>query len=246
LIVVAVAAGCSSSAGPVDEVGATCKVGPGAVCRDQNLQSVSLVAADLRGADFSGSKLTSADFTEADLRGAKFVGSDLSGTTFAGADLRDADLSKASLYYTNFTDADIEGINRTGMFDCFSVQPDGSVGTCPTAAGAPTTSSTGTTMTAAPVISYFRLEPPGKCVYDAEGTGIDIEWSVQNATSVVFSIDDIRVDSQTKPRGSTRLPFVCNGKPHVATMQAFGPIAPAATATITKSLKETAPQPPVG
>ena len=206
---------------------------------------MTLVAADLRGADFSGSNLTGSDFTEADLRGAKFVGSDLAGATFAGANMTGADLSKSSLYYTNFTDADLKGINRTGMFDCFSVQPDGSVGTCPPTGGTATTSSTGPAITAAPVINYFRLEPPGKCVYDAEGTGIDVGWSARNATSVVFAIDGIRVDSETKRRGSIRVPFVCNGKPHTATMQAFGPIQPAATATITKSLDETAPLPPV-
>ena len=180
-MIIAVAAGCSSSAEQVDEVGAGCKVGPNAVCRDQDLQSVSLVAANLRGADFSGSKLNASDFTEADLRGAKFVGSDLSAATFAGANLSGADLSKSNLYYTNFTDADMKGVNRAGIFDCFSVSPDGAIGTCtPAANGAATPSTTKPATTAAPVISYFRLEPPGKCVYDAEGTGIDIQWSATN------------------------------------------------------------------
>ncbi len=202
-MVIAVAAGCSSSAAETDEVGATCKVRPHTVCRDQDLQSVSMVAADLRGADFSGSNLSSTDLTEADLRGAKFVGSNLAGVTFAGADLRGADLSKSLLYYTNFTDADLTGINRAGWIDCFSVQPDGSLGACPTPTGdaaSQTTKPAAPTDTAPPVINFFRMEPPGKCIYDAEGTGIEVEWSAQHVTSLVFSIDGIRVDTQTKPR----------------------------------------------
>jgi hypothetical protein len=246
VVVIALAAGCSGSAGQPDEVGAGCNVGPRTVCTNQDLRSVSLVAADLRGADFSGSKLNDSDFTESDLRGAKFVGSELSGATFASADMGGADLSKSTVYFTNFTDADMKGVNRTAWNDCYSVQPDGSLSACPNpAASTATTKPAAKPNVAPPSIVYFRLEPPGKCIYDAEGTGIEIQWSAQNATSVVFAIDGIRVDSRTKPRGSTRLPFICNGKPHTATMQAFGAVTPSATATITKSLDETAPLPPV-
>lgn len=248
MLVALLAAACSSGAAETDEVGATCKVAEGTVCRGQNLQSVSLVATNLRGADFSGSDLTTSDFRDADLTGAKFVGSVLSGVNFTGANLRDADLSKATLYFTNFTDADLRGVNRAGAFDCNTTRPDGALveGACERGPSPVTPSSTGKAVTGPPTIEYFRLVPPGTCVNDAEGIGIDVEWSTRNATGLTFAVDGLRIDSANKARGSKHLPFICDGKPHTVTMEALGPLPPLATATFTKSLEETAAVPPVG
>jgi Pentapeptide repeats (8 copies) len=243
-----VAVACSNGgSGQRDEVGASCEVRPGVVCRDQDLQSVSLVDANLSGADFSGSDLTSSDLRNADLRGAKFVGSRLSAVNFSGANLKNADLSRASLFYTNFTDADLTGANTTGMIDCNTIEPDGSlkVGACPPspASSTPTTRSA---VTGPPVIEYFRPKPPARCVNDALGTGIEVEWSTRNATGLTFSVDGIRIDSSSKVRGSRRLPFVCNDKPHIATLLALGPVGPPATVSFAESLTETAPLSPAG
>ena len=74
IVVAAVAAACSTGSGEKDEAGTDCQIRVDTVCRDQDLRSVSMVAANLRGADFSGSDLTSSDFRDSDLTGAKFVG----------------------------------------------------------------------------------------------------------------------------------------------------------------------------
>lgn len=240
MFVVLAAAACSSSAGAGgDEVGATCKLAPKVVCRNQDLRGVSMVAADLSGADFSGSDLRGSDLREVNLADAKLVGALLGSATLANANLTNADLTKANLFFTNLTGADLTGAVLTGTFQCNVTQPDGRLveGDCPSTVGTlPTTEPTG-----APTITYFRLAPPGKCLNDAAGTGIDVQWSTTNTTGIAFAVDGVRIASSIKPKGTQRLPFVCDGQPHVAAMQAFGAPGQVATATLTVSLDETAP-----
>ncbi|MGZ4754153.1 MAG: pentapeptide repeat-containing protein [Acidimicrobiia bacterium] len=242
MVVALVAVACSSGAGQPDEVGASCKLGPRVVCRGQDLRNVSMVAADLHGADFSGADLRGSDMRRADLSDAKLVGALLGAVDLSDASLVNADLTKANLFFTNLTGANMTGAIRTGIFACNVTQPDGSLvpGDCPTNPSA-TLVPTGPAPTSAPAIAYFRLEPPGKCLNDAAGTGVDVQWSTTNTTAISFAVDGIRIDGDSKARGTTRLPFVCDGKPHVVAMQAFGPVQPIATATITASLEAPAP-----
>jgi len=241
LLVALVAAGCSSSAGAgSDEVGATCDLAPRVVCRNQDLRGVSMVAADLRGADFSGSDLRGSDLREVNLADTKLVGTLLGGANLANADLKNADLTKANFFFTNLTGADLSGAVLTGAFQCNVTQPDGRLveGDCPSSsASLPTAAEP----TGPPTITSFRLEPPGKCLNDAAGNGIDVQWSTTNTTGISFAVDGIRIASSIKPKGTTRLPFVCDGQPHVAAMQAFGAPGTVANATLTASLPETAP-----
>ena len=240
MFVALVAAACSSSPGAGDEVGATCDLAPHVVCRDQDLRGVSMVAADLQGADFSGSDLRGSDLRDVDLSDGKLVGALLGDANFANANLKNANLTKANLFFTNLTGADLTGAVLEGVYQCNVTQPDGRLveGDCPSTTGSlPTV----TEPAGPPTITYFRLEPPGKCLNDAAGTGIDVQWSTTNTTGISFAVDGIRIASSIKPHGTERLPFVCDGKPHVAAMQAFGAPGSVATATLTASLEETAP-----
>jgi uncharacterized protein YjbI with pentapeptide repeats len=247
MFVAIAAAACSSAGGQRDEVGASCPVHPGVVCRDQDLQGVSLAAADLRGADFSGSILINSDLRGADLTNAKLVGALLGGIDFTGASLKNADLSRANLFFTNFTGADLTGANQEGTFICNTVQPDGAIldGDCKAGAD-DTPTTTGKSPTGPPTIDYFRLEPPGRCVNDASGTGIDVEWSTRNATILSLSVDGVRIDGATEARSTQRLPFVCDGKPHTVLLEAFGTFPPTANKSFTAALQLTAPLAPSG
>jgi Pentapeptide repeats (8 copies) len=240
VLVALIAAACSSSADSGgDEVGASCDLVPHVVCRNQDLRGVSMVAADVRGADFSGSDLRGSDLRDVNLANGKLVGALLGAANLGNANLKNANLTKANFFFTNLTGADLSGAILTDAFQCNVTQPDGSLveGDCPSTGALPTA----TAPSAPPTITYFRLEPPGKCLNDAAGTGINVQWSTTNTTGISFAVDGIRIASSIKPKGTTRLPFVCDGKPHVAAMQAFGAPGAVATATLTASLNETAP-----
>jgi uncharacterized protein YjbI with pentapeptide repeats len=253
LVAVLLLAGACSSEHVSDETVENCEFAPGAVCRDQDLKSVSFVAADLQGADFSGSDLSGADLRGADLTGAKLVGTILGATNLAGANLTNADLTRAFLFGTNLTDAELDGATMTGAQRCRMTDPDGSfvVGAVEDpqgravpcrgdgAAGTPTT--TGPQSTGPPRVDFFRLAKPARCITDVAGEGIDIEWSAPNATTLTFYVDGIRIESATKPRGVKRVPFRCDGKVHIVSVQAFGASPPSAESVFTASLDATAP-----
>jgi hypothetical protein len=246
LVVGLVAAACSSSSVRVDEAG-PCVIKPGTVCRDLKLAGVSMVAADLRGADFSGTDLSGADLRNADLTNAKFVKAQLAAVNFTGASLKGANLTGATAFYTNFSGADMSGAIKTGWYTCNVTQPDGGfdAGQCPTG-------GTGSLVpapkpTGPPSVEYFRLQAPGKCLNDASGTGIEVEWSVKNVSAITFMVGGIRIDGGTvKELGSSRLPFVCDGKPHVVAMTAYGTQAQLVNESFTASLRDTAPLTPAG
>jgi uncharacterized protein YjbI with pentapeptide repeats len=242
------AAACSSGGDTADEAG-PCTIKPGTVCRNEKLQGVSMVAADLRGADFSGADLSGADLRNADLTNAKFVKAQLGAVNFTGATLKGADLSGATVFFTNFSNANMSGVNKTGWYACNVTQPDGGfdAGECPTGAAAGSLVPAAPKPTGPPSVQYFRLEPPGKCLNDASGTGIEVEWSVKNVSAITFTVGGIRIDGGTvKEVGDTRLPFICDNKPHVVAMTAFGTSGRLVNSSFTASLRNTAPLAPPG
>lgn len=252
MVVVLAAAACSETTVPDDEYG-DCTVEPGAVCRNQDLRSISLVAADLQGVDLSGSDLSSADLRDANLTGAKFVGSVLAGTNFGGANLQNADFTNAFMFGTNLTDADLTGAITTGMQRCQVTEPDGAYTTgevldpegrpVPCSGGPTGTAPTpGSTATSGPArVEYFRQAKPDRCINDVSGTGIEISWSVVNASSVTFFVDGIRIQQSPKRKGTLRVPFVCDGETHIVGLQAFGASGPAAEASFTAAHENVAP-----
>ncbi len=247
LAVALLAAACSTGGDTADQAG-SCDIKPGTVCRNELLQGVSMVAADLRGADFSGSDLGGADLRNADLTGAKLVKTQFGATNLTGASLKGANLTGASLFSTNLTGANLSGAIKTGWYTCNVTEPDGALvaGDCPDSTG-------GSVIPVVkpppgpPVITFFRPVAPTRCLNDASGPGIEVEWSARNVTAISFQVSGIRIDGGTvKATGTQRLPFICDGKPHPVTMQAFGSQTRVANASFTVALHITAPLAPPG
>jgi uncharacterized protein YjbI with pentapeptide repeats len=256
LVALLVAAGACGSETVSDESVGDCVFEPGAVCREQDLQNVSFVAADLRGADFSGANLQNADLRDSDLSDAKLVGTILAGTNLAGANLTNADMTRAFLFGTNLSDANLDGVQDDGAQRCNVTEPDGSftsgaiVGPdgreepCDAGDGEATTPTTARPVTEPPRVAYFRPAKPERCITDVAGTGIEIEWWIPNANSMTFYVDGIRIESASKPRGVKRVPFICDGKQHIVSVEAFGAVEPKASGVFTASLDPTAPLTP--
>lgn len=249
ILIVILAAACSNDAVSKDEAG-PCPVKPGADCRDEDLRYASFVDAQLAGIDLSGSDLSLADMRGADLTGAKFVGATLGGTDFTGATLRGADLTRAFLFGTIFVDADLSGANQTGATRCNVVEPNGAitVGFVTGADGVatPCRENVGTPVVGAEpaeptTVEYFRIAKPGKCLNDTSGMGIDVEWSAPSVNSLNFLVDGVRIETDTKPRGTKRLPFECDRKQHIVTLQVFGPSGPSVSSSFALSLRPVAP-----
>ena len=85
-----------------------------------DLSGLNLSGSDLRGVDFSHTKLIRTNLGDSDLRGANLTGADLgqanlSGANFSHATLIDADLIWAKLVETNFTQADL---TRVKAIEC--------------------------------------------------------------------------------------------------------------------------------
>jgi Pentapeptide repeats (8 copies) len=249
LLVVLLAAACSGGAASKDEAG-TCPVEPRADCHDQDLRSVSFVDAQVNGINLNGADLSGADMRGADLTGATLVGATLGGTDFTGANLTDADLTRAFMFTTNLTDAILKGAIQTDASRCNVVEPDGSItagslagpnGTRVPCGGPTVTTLPGPKSSGAPTITYFRMVKPAKCVNDTSGTGIDVEWLAPNANSLTFFVDGVRIETAAKPRGTKRLPFECDRKEHIVSLQAFGVAPPDATSAFTATLKPVAP-----
>jgi hypothetical protein len=247
VVVGLLAAACSSSSDTVDQAG-PCDIKPGTVCRNESLQGVSMVAADLRGADFSGSDLSNADLRNADLTDAKLVKAQLGGANLTGASLKGANLTGATLFSTNLTGADMSGAIKTSWYTCNVTQPDGALvaGDCPDSTGG-SIIPVAKAPTGPPVITFFRPEAPARCLNDASGPGIEVEWSAQNVTALSFAVNGIRIDGgAVNATGTQRLPFICDGKPHPVEMQAFGSQSRVATASFNVALRNTAPLAPPG
>ncbi len=154
------------------------------------------------------------------------------------------------MFTTNLTDADLTGANQTGAQRCNVVEPDGSItsgsvtgpdGVAVPCGGPTVTTLPGPKSSGAPTITYFRMVKPGKCLNDASGTGIDVEWLAPNADSLTFLVDGVRIETASKPRGTKRLPFECNRQEHIVSLQAFGATPPAANSAFSVTLKPVAP-----
>jgi len=239
---VAVPAACATgSSSRVDNPYGSCKIGPGAVCRDQDLRAVSLVSADLRGADFTGSNLGLVDFRDADLRDALLVGTDLAGADFTGANLAGADLTDASTFFTNFSLANLEGANTAALKRCAVIEPDGRFdpgsGFCQQITSATTNPPT----QSSPTLEYFRAAKPAVCLNDVSGTGIEVTWKATGVLGITFFVDGVRVGGSKKTKGTTRIPFVCDGKPHTVGVQAYGAVPPSLSESFTLALEPGAP-----
>jgi hypothetical protein len=156
------------------------------------------------------------------------------------------------MFSTNLTGANLDGATTTGAQRCQMTQPDGSfvIGSVEDAQGrevpciggpaeTPTTTAAGAS--GPPRVEFFRQANPKRCITDVAGEGIDIEWSTPNATSLTFYVDGIRIESATKTHGVKRVPFRCDGRVHIVSVQAFGPTPPSASALFTATLDATAP-----
>ncbi len=221
---VLVAVGCQSNDTSLATRFGDCTFAAHAVCTHQNLAALSLQATDLTGADFSGSDMTGTDLSNAILRDAKLVGTNLSAVDLTGADLRGADLSGATLFRAHLEDADWTGANRSNVGYCETFFPDGTVSDCKDLEVAG-----GNGQTTPPSVTTFAPSPPGTCLNDAVGQGIEVAWKVRNANTVSFLVDDVRATTAAGTHGVKRVPVPCDGQRHRFTIQAFGTVLPLAT-----------------
>ena len=79
-----------------------------------SLRAADLYGADLRAADLYGADLRDANQRDANLRGANLRGADLYGADLYGADLRDANLRDANLRGAYLRGADLYGADLRG------------------------------------------------------------------------------------------------------------------------------------
>lgn len=234
LVMVAwVLVGCESSQPTLENRVGDCTFRPHTVCRNQDLSSLVLQNSDLTGADFSGSKFNNTDLRNSILRDAKFVKADLGATDLTNADLRGADLSGALLFRVVFDGANWAGSNRAGAQYCDTVLPDGSLSTCQilNTTGAPPP------VLRPPAVLQFRLHRPVRCLKDALGEGVELDWSVAKATSVSFLRNDVRVADGSGSSGIKRIPVPCDRKSYRLTIQAFGAAPPVASRSVTVALE---------
>src|SRR5262249_43368014 len=100
---------CVSKLGKVDDVCAFPVAAP-------ELQALAAPAASyLRGANLSGSDLSSWVLTGADLQNAELVSVSLAGADLAGANMASADLTQVSAAGADLTDANMSSANLTGI-----------------------------------------------------------------------------------------------------------------------------------
>ncbi|HEY7437786.1 MAG TPA: pentapeptide repeat-containing protein [Acidimicrobiia bacterium] len=223
----ALAAGCSSKAASENPTFGSCTVKAGADCREQDLSNASLEYAPMSRIDLRGANLEVADLRGADLRGANFAGADLRGADLRSTDLRSANFTGANLELSIMTGANAAGAVFTGARRCGSVLPDGGSSPCAPVTFTPTTLPD----LGPPRIISFRMPHPKQCINDTGGTGIEVEWQVQHATTLIFEVDGIGVsNNQHGSHGTTRLAFLCDNRPHIVTFEAVGNVGGPATA----------------
>jgi len=231
-------ASCGGTEPAVSNRFGNCVFEPHTVCTGQDLEAVSMAFADLTGADLSGANLSDADLHGAILRNAKFVNTNLGGADLTQADLRGADLSGTLLYAANLDNADWEGSQKSTIKTCNTVLPDGSISDCISI-----TSKLPPSAKPPPEVVRFGLEPPGRCITDAVGEGVEVFWSVRNASQVGFSVDGIRLRDDTEPSGVLRVPVPCDGREHTFEIQADGDKPPPATKSFTSRIAPGRPAP---
>ena len=227
-------AGCGSSGREITDRYGECTFRPRAVCPNQDLSAIAASNSDLNGADLSGADLTGADLRDVSFRGANLAKTNLESADLTGADLRNADLTGASLIGTTLQDADLTDTNQTGVTFCNTVMPDGTVTDCKilTAGQKPGKPDP------PPSITSARAHRPVRCIVDGIGDGIEVDYHVKNAQSVLFSVDGVRASVSNADDGIQRIPFTCDGHPHRVTVEAFGKTAPVASRSFTVSVEE--------
>ena len=214
-----------------------CNFQPGTDCHGQNLAAVSIPATDLTGANLSGVSLEDADLRNVIFRNANLSTANLSGADLTGADLRGANLSDAVLFRATMDRVDWSGANRSGTKFCNTLLPDGSVSDCRAI-----DDLTAPVVEVKPaVVVTFKPHRPIECFNDGAGMGIEVDWKVRNATSVVFLIDDLQASIGLGTRGIKRLPFPCDGERHRVTIQAFGAVPPLVTSSFTVAVELKGP-----
>ena len=226
---VVVVAGCQGQQATLANRFGDCTVEPKAVCTRQDLQSLGLESTDLTGADFSGSDMTNTDMRGAILRDAKLVGTNLSGVDLTDVDLRGADLTGATLFRAHLEGADWTGSNRAGVRYCDTFLPDGTISDCKDLE-----QSGPVGPTARPAVVIFEPHQSFRCLDDAIGQGVEVEWKVRDSNTVSFLVDDVRATTATGTHGIKRVPVDCDGKRHVFTIQAFGVVPPLTSASFTR------------
>jgi hypothetical protein len=233
------AAGCGSSGREISDRYGECTFRPRAVCPNQDLSSIAASNSNLNGADLSGTNLTGADLRDVSFRGANLAKAVLNGADLTGADLRNANLSGAALVGTTLDQADLSDTNQTGVTFCNTVMPDGTVTDCKlvTSAERPTKADP------PPRVLTARARRPVRCIVDGIGDGLEIDYSVKYAQSVLFSVDGVRASVSNGQIGIQRIPFPCDGHPHRVQVQAFGRTPPVASRSFTVSVEEGTPAP---
>jgi hypothetical protein len=235
---IATLAACGSSEREITNRFGDCTFEARTVCRGQDLEAIAASNSDLDGADFSGANLTGADLRDVSFRNATLVGTVLNGADLTGADLSNADFSKAKLIGTSFEAADLYRTTQTDAVFCNTVMPDGTVTDCqflvPTKPGK---------TLRPPQIVRAGAHKPVVCIVDGIGDGIEIDFRVRRAQSVIFSVDDARVSQANVDRGIKRIPFTCDGRPHTVSLEAFGRASPTARTSFEVSVEAGKPRP---
>lgn len=223
-----VAAACGSNEPEVAAKYGDCNFVPRTDCSGQDLNSVTIAFADLTGANLSEVNLSDANLHGAILRDADLTGADLSGADLTSTDLRGATFTDTIFNRANLDKARWTGTDRSQAQFCNTVLPTGDISDCPLLRP-----DTVTTLPAPrPVILEFGVEPPGRCVSDAIGEGIELRYRTKNATQIGISIDGIRLRDDTIAKAVVRVPVACDGRIHTFELEAFGATPPPASKTI--------------
>lgn len=224
-----VPAACGSDEPEVGSTYGDCNFVPQTNCAGQDLNSVTIAFSDLTGADLSKANLSDANLHGVILRDADLTGTDLSGADLTSTDLRGATLTDTVFNRANLDKARWTGTDRSQAQFCNTVLPDGAISDCPLLRPDTVT----TLPPPRPVILEFGVEPPGRCVSDAVGEGIELRYRTENASQIGISIDGIRLRDDQKANAVVRVPVACDGRTHTFELDAFGVTPPPASRTIT-------------
>lgn len=235
--VVVLGTGCGSSGPEFSNRFGDCVFEPGTTCTNQDFTALNLESSDLTGANFSGSNFRNADLRNVILRNANLSGTQMLGADLTGADLRGADLSGAELFSATMDNVRWAGANRTGIKLCQTLLPNGTVSDCPDLDNVTPPPPKGP-----PAIVTFAPHEPVRCIVDAIGEGIEVDWKVRNAESAVFLVDDVEASTQLGSGGIKRLPFPCDHHTHTVTIKVSGDTPPVATRSFDLKLGPTRPR----
>lgn len=229
--------GCSSDGAEFTNRLGDCVFEPRAVCLNQDFTALNLDSTDLTGANFSGSSFRNAELRDVVFRDADLSNVVLSGADMTGADLRGANLQGAELFAVTMDRVRWGGANRTGIKYCETLLPNGDVSGCPSLEVTVTTVLKGP-----PAIVTFAPHAPGRCIVDAIGEGIEVDWKLRNSTSAVFLVDDDEVSTEVGAGGVKRIPFPCDHRTHTVSIEATGDTPPDASRSFRLKLGPTAPR----